>query len=159
MSRKDRSKSITPDQAALRMLASFLATLLLSGILIFGGAGQLNWTLGWFFLTAWTAPKLGFLILLRLLDPDLLIERATRHKNTQRYDRIILSIYFVFAFCTFIVGSPTADGRVLQQSAGVFHCCQPGWRSFLLVWSRFLHMDCSGIHHLHPGRQLGRPGD
>ena len=105
MSRKDRSKSITPDQAALRMLASFLITLLLSGILIFAGAGQLNWRLGWFFLTAWTMPKLGFLILLRLLDPDLLIERATRHKNTQRYDRIILSIYFVFAFCTFIVAS------------------------------------------------------
>ena len=105
MSRKDRSKSITPDQAALRMLASFLITLLLSGILIFAGAGQLNWRLGWVFLTAWIVPKLAFMIHLRLLDPGLLIERATRHKNAQRYDRIILPVYFVFAFCTFIVAS------------------------------------------------------
>jgi protein-S-isoprenylcysteine O-methyltransferase Ste14 len=87
------------------MLFSFLATLLLSGMLLFGGAGRLNWRLGWIFITAWILPKLGFLILLRLRDPDLLIERATRHKNTQPYDRIILPLYFVFAFCTFIVAS------------------------------------------------------
>ena len=105
MSREDENKSITPDQAALRILASFLATLLLSGFLIFGGAGHINWLLGWFFLTAWIVPKLAFLILLRLRDPDLLIERANRHTNTQPYDRIILPIYFVFAFGTFIVAS------------------------------------------------------
>jgi len=87
------------------MLASFLAALLLSAVLIFGGAGRLNWTLGWIFVAAWIVPKLAFLILLRLRDPDLLIERVTRHKNTQQYDRIILPIYFVFAFGTFVVAS------------------------------------------------------
>jgi len=87
------------------MLASFLAALLLSAVLIFGGAGRLNWSLGWIFVAAWIVPKLAFLILLRLRDPDLLIERVTRHKNTQQYDRIILPIYFVFAFGTFVVAS------------------------------------------------------
>jgi len=87
------------------MFISFLATLLLSGILIFGGAGRLNWTLGWVFVTAWIIPKLVFLVALRLKDPDLLVERATKHKNTQRYDKILLPIYFVFAFGTFIVAS------------------------------------------------------
>ncbi|MBN2117128.1 MAG: isoprenylcysteine carboxylmethyltransferase family protein [Anaerolineales bacterium] len=94
---------ITPNQAALRMLASFLVALLLSMVLLFAGAGRLDWTLGWSFVTAWIVPKLVFLILLRWRDPDLLVERATRHKNTQRYDRIILPIYFLFAFGTFIV--------------------------------------------------------
>jgi len=117
MSKENKSKIITPNQAAWRMLASFLATLLLSGILIFGSAGRLNWTLGWIFVTAWIVPKLVFLILLRWLDPDLLVERATRHKNTQRYDRIILPIYFVFAFGTFIVAG--LDGGRFRWSDDV----------------------------------------
>lgn len=105
MSQEIASRPISPNQAALRMLASFLAALLLSGVLIFGGAGRLDWILGWIFLTAWIVPKLVFLILLRWQDPDLLVERATRHKNTQPYERIILPIYFVFAFGTFMVAS------------------------------------------------------
>lgn len=105
MSEENTSTPITPNQAALKMLAGFIATLLLSAALIFAGAGRLNWTLGWIFVIAWIVPKLAFLALLRWRDPDLLIERATRHKNTQRYDRIILPVYFVFAFGTFIVAS------------------------------------------------------
>ena len=103
MSNETTSTPITPNQAVLRMLAGFLASLLLSMVLIFAGAGRLNWNLGWIFVTAWIIPKLAFLVFLRLFDPDLLVERATRHKNTQRYDRIILPIYFLFAFGTFIV--------------------------------------------------------
>jgi len=117
MSNETTSRPITPNQAALRMFASFLATLLLSAVLIFGGAGRLNWTLGWIFLTAWIVPKLAFLILLRWRDPELLIERATRHKNTQKYDRILLPAYFVFAFGTFIVAS--LDGGRFRWSGEV----------------------------------------
>lgn len=117
MSQGYENKPITPNQAALKMLAGFLATLLLSGFLLFGGAGRLNWTLGWIFLIAWIVPKLVFLVLLRWHDPELLIERATRHKNTQPYDRIILPIYFVFAFGTFIVAS--LDGGRFRWSEDV----------------------------------------
>lgn len=117
MSQENGTKSITPNQAALKMFVSFLATLLLSGALIFGSAGRLNWALGWIFVTAWIVPKLVFLILLRLRDPDLLIERVTRHKNTQCYDRILIPIYFVFAFGTFIVAS--LDGGRFRWSGDV----------------------------------------
>lgn len=117
MSQENTSSPLTPNQAALKMLVSFLASLLLSGVLIFGGAGRLNWTLGWIFVTAWIVPKLVFLILLRLRDPDLLIERVTRHKNTQPYDRIIVPIYFVFAFGTFVVAS--LDGGRFRWSGDV----------------------------------------
>jgi protein-S-isoprenylcysteine O-methyltransferase Ste14 len=117
MKNENTSAPITPNQAALRMFASFVATLLFSGILIFGGAGRLNWALGWIFVAAWIVPKLIFLVLLRWLDPDLLVERATRHKNAQPYDRIILPIYFVFAFSTFIVAS--LDGGRFRWSGDV----------------------------------------
>lgn len=99
------------------MLASFLAALLLSGVLIFGGAGRLHWTLGWIFVAAWIIPKLVFLIFLRWRDADLLVERATRHKNVQPYERIILPIYFVFAFGTFIVAG--LDGGRFRWSGDV----------------------------------------
>jgi protein-S-isoprenylcysteine O-methyltransferase Ste14 len=117
MSQGNTSKPITPNQAALRMFASFLAALLLSGVLIFGGAGRLNWTLGWVFVTAWVIPKLVFLILLYWRDPDLLVERATRHKDTQPYERIIMPLYFVFAFGTFVVAS--LDGGRFHWSSKV----------------------------------------
>ena len=117
MSQENGTKPITPNQAALKMFAGFLATLLLSGILIFGGAGRLNWTLGWVFITAWIIPKLVFLILLRLRDPDLLVERATRHKNAQQYDKILIPIYFAFAFGTFIVAG--LDGGRFRWSGDV----------------------------------------
>jgi protein-S-isoprenylcysteine O-methyltransferase Ste14 len=117
MSQEIASTSISPNQAALRMLVSFLAALLLSAVLVFGGAGRLDWTLGWFFLTAWIVPKLAFLFHLRLHDPDLLVERATRHKNTQPYERILLPLYFVFAFGTFIVAS--LDGGRFRWSGEV----------------------------------------
>jgi len=117
MSQEGETKPLSPNQAAVRMLASFLLTLFLSGVLLFGGAGRLNWALGWLFVTAWILPKLGFLVLLRLHDPDLLIERATRHENTQTYDRIILPIYFLFAFGTFIVAS--LDGGRFRWSGDV----------------------------------------
>lgn len=117
MSQENGIKSITPNQAAARMFLSFVVTLLLSGILIFGAAGRLNWMLGWVFVTAWIIPKLVFLIALRLKDPDLLVERSTRHKNTQRYDKILIPIYFVFAFSTFIVAG--LDGGRFRWSGDV----------------------------------------
>lgn len=117
MSQENQTKTLTPNQAAWRMLVSFLATLLLSGILIFGGAGRSDWTLGWVFITAWIIPKLVFLIVLWLKDPDLLVERAARHKNTQQYYRILLPIYFAFAFGTFIVAS--LDGGRFRWSGNV----------------------------------------
>ena len=117
MAQENEAKSITPNQAAWKMLASFLITLLLSGILIFGCAGRIDWPLGWLFVIAWIVPKVVFLVLLRLRDPDLLVERATRHKNTQRYDKFLLPIYFVFAFGTFIVAS--LDGGRFRWSGDV----------------------------------------
>jgi protein-S-isoprenylcysteine O-methyltransferase Ste14 len=114
MSDETTSTTITPNQAALKMLASFLYSWILTLVLLFGGAGHLNWAWGWIFALAWLIPKLVFFVFLRWRDPDLLVERATRHQNTQSYDKIILPLYFVFAFGTLLVAG--IDGGRFQWS-------------------------------------------
>lgn len=96
---------MTPNRALLKMLAGILASLLLVAVLLFAGAGRLDWALGWLFVAVWGLLKILFILLLRWHDPALLVERVTRHENTQQYDRLIVPVYFVFSFGTiFIAG-------------------------------------------------------
>lgn len=108
---------MTPNAAFLKTLAGLLVSTLAVGILLFGAAGRLDWALGWLFLAAWSLLKLVFLIILRWRDPALMVERATRHKNTQRYDRLILPVYFVLAFGTILLGG--LDGGRYHWSGNV----------------------------------------
>jgi protein-S-isoprenylcysteine O-methyltransferase Ste14 len=100
---KDTSKTMTPNAALLKTLGGILASLLFIAVLLFAGAGRLNWELGWLFVAVWGLLKIAFILLLRWHDPALLVERATRHENTQQYDRLIVPVYFVFAFGTILV--------------------------------------------------------
>jgi protein-S-isoprenylcysteine O-methyltransferase Ste14 len=70
---------------------------------LFAAAGRFDWGLGWLFFAAWGLLKLAFIFLLRWCDPALMVERATRHENTQRYDRLILPVYFLMAFGAILV--------------------------------------------------------
>jgi hypothetical protein len=88
------TKIITPNAAFVKMLTGLLASSLLTVALLFAAAGRLDWALGWLFIAAWSVLKLVFIILLRWRDPDLIVERVTRHENTKPYDRLILPIYF-----------------------------------------------------------------
>ncbi|OGN89606.1 MAG: hypothetical protein A2Y88_06740 [Chloroflexi bacterium RBG_13_48_10] len=87
----------------MKTLAGIFASSILIGVLLFVGAGRLNWMLGWLFLLVWLLLKVVFILLLRWHDPNLLVERATRHENTQRYDRLIVPVYFVLSFATILV--------------------------------------------------------
>jgi len=100
---KDPSKTVTPNSALLKTLAGILASTILIGVLLFAGAGRLNWKLGWLFVFVWVLLKIVFIFLLRWHDPALLVERATRHENTQQYERLIVPVYFVFSFGTILV--------------------------------------------------------
>src|SRR4030043_251065 len=100
---KDPSKTVTPNSALLKTLAGILASTILIGVLLFAGAGRLNWKLGWLFVLVWVLLKIVFIFLLRWHDPALLVERATRHENTQGYDRLIVPVYFIFSFGTILV--------------------------------------------------------
>lgn len=99
------TNTLNPNTAFVNMLAGLLAGTLLTAALLFIAAGRLDWLLGWLFVAAWGLLKLVFIILLRWRDPDLLVERATRHENTQAYERWIIPIYFVLAFGTIVVAA------------------------------------------------------
>jgi protein-S-isoprenylcysteine O-methyltransferase Ste14 len=102
-STKRINATLTPNSALVRTLVGILASLALIWILLFAGAGRLNWGLGWLFVAIWGITKVLFILLLRWHDPALLVERTTRHENTRRYDRLIIPVYFVFSFCTILV--------------------------------------------------------
>jgi len=108
---------MTANSAFIKMLISILAGTLLTAALIFISAGRLDWPLAWLFVLAWSLFKLTFTILLRWRNPALMVERATRHENTQAYDRWILPIYFVLAFGTIAVAG--LDGGRFGWSGGM----------------------------------------
>jgi len=117
MNGNDPSVHMTPDRALLKMTAGILVTWLIVGALLFGGAGRLDWGLGWLFFILWGLLKLVFIFLLRWHDPDLMVERITRHKNTQPYERWILPVYFLASFGTILVAG--LDGGRFQWSGEV----------------------------------------
>lgn len=95
--------TLSPNRALAKMIASWLAGTILTAVLLFSSAGRLDWILGWLFIAAWSLLKLVFIVYLRRHDPDLLVERVTRHENAKPYDRVIIPIYFVFAFGTIVI--------------------------------------------------------
>jgi protein-S-isoprenylcysteine O-methyltransferase Ste14 len=97
------STQLSPNVALFKMLAGLFISLVLIAALLFGGAARLNWNLGWMFVAVWGGLKLIFALLLRWHDPALLVERLTRHENTQAYDRVIVPVYFIFSFGTILV--------------------------------------------------------
>lgn len=99
------TRRLTPNAALMKMLAGFLVASFLMAAVLFGAAGRFNWALGWIFLAIWSIPKLIFIILLRWSDPDLMVERVTRHANTQRYDRLILPVYYGMSFSAILAGA------------------------------------------------------
>jgi len=114
---KDLSKTITPNAALFKTLSGILASLILIAVLLFAGAGRLNWELGWLFVVVWGLLKIVFILLLRWQDPELLVERATHHENTQQYDRWIVPVYFVFSFGTILVAG--LDGGRFRWSGEI----------------------------------------
>ena len=103
MNGSSQNKPLTPNAALAKMLASWLAGTILTAALIFIAAGRLDWPLAWLFVLAWSLFKVVFITLLRWRNPGLIVERATRHENTQPYDRWILPAYFVLAFGAIVV--------------------------------------------------------
>ncbi len=103
MAGKNRSSQNTPNFALLKMAAGVFVSWLVIGVLLFGGSGKFNWGLGWLFFVLWGVLKLAFILLLRWHDPELMVERVTKHENSQRYERLILPVYFLASYGTILV--------------------------------------------------------
>lgn len=103
MTGSSQTKPMTPNAAFIKMMISTPAAGLLTAALVFIAAGRLDWPLAWLFVLAWILLKVIFTSLLRWRNPDLIVERVTRHENARSYDRWILPVYFVLAFGTIVV--------------------------------------------------------
>ncbi len=114
MNGKDSSTDITLNTALVKMVIRILVSWLLIAVLLFLGAGRFDWGLGWLFFVIWGVLKLLFIFILRLTNPDLLVERTVRHENTQPYDRIIMPVYLIFSFGTILVAG--IDGGRFHRS-------------------------------------------
>lgn len=105
MASKEPSKELTPNAALFKMLVQIVFSWILIAILLFVGAGRIDWKLGWLFFIIWGVLKIVFILLLRWHDPDLLVERTLRHENTQSYDHILIPVYFLMSFGTIVVAA------------------------------------------------------
>ena len=83
------------NQAAVRLLFQMIAVGIFVSLLLFISAGRLNWIQGWVFVTLWFVSKLSYVALVAKYDPELTAERANRHKNTQTYDRVLMTAYIL----------------------------------------------------------------
>lgn len=110
----------SPRRMLVKTMLSTLISWLLVGLLVFGGAGRLDWGLGWLFVILWGGLKMVLLLALYRLDPALLVERATRHANTASYERWIIPLYLLLSFLTILVAA--VDGGRL------------GWSGVVPVW-------------------------
>lgn len=87
----------------LKMILQLTISSLFLAAILFLCAGRVDWPLAWAFIFVWLVTKWGYVIILGKRSPDLLLERAQRHKNRKRWDKFIQSLYIVFSFITFIV--------------------------------------------------------
>ena len=96
---------ITPGAVAGKELVRITAFWLLICALIFLPARRFDWVMGWVFAGLWLVPKLVYVFILLRRDPALLVERATRHKDTKQWDKIIIPVYLLQGLVTFLVAS------------------------------------------------------
>jgi protein-S-isoprenylcysteine O-methyltransferase Ste14 len=71
---------------------------IVNAILLFTGAGTLNWTWGWVFTIVYFLGWLGLNLFLLRVNPEVLNERGKRTRQltgTRRWDWVLLSIYVI----------------------------------------------------------------
>lgn len=106
--RNDKSSS-TPVQQPNRskaigrsVLFFFLSIPVLLAVL-FLPAGTFHWYRAWIFLSITLADVIVRIILLYNYNPELLLERQTRHKGTKAFDRVFQVLYTLSSFSIYVV--------------------------------------------------------
>lgn len=87
-------QSLTGDQkrGLLRWGIRESAGTIMVGLLLFLPAGTILWTAGWALVGVYAAWVTACAVLLIPRSPDLLIERASRRKDSRRWDMVVLSV-------------------------------------------------------------------
>jgi protein-S-isoprenylcysteine O-methyltransferase Ste14 len=95
------------DPAKTRRISALLGCVIyvvINALLLFGSAGTLDWPMAWAFIVVSLAV---FVVQIQRSSPDLLEDRTRRHKDSKRWDRVLISIITVICFSTLIVAGLT----------------------------------------------------
>lgn len=124
---------MTSKQALLRMILSTTIGGILLTALLFGAAGRLDWFAGWVETVLWFGLKYIYGALLYKINPDLLVERAQSHREeTPRWEKIIIRLYFVFAFAFFPVAGYQA-GRMGTMNSVPLWLLGVSWVGYIIL--------------------------
>jgi protein-S-isoprenylcysteine O-methyltransferase Ste14 len=93
-----------PDKARITALAGCVIYMASNALLLFGSAGTLDWPMAWAFIVVSLAV---FVVQIQRSSPDLLEDRSRRHKDSKRWDRVLVSIITAISFSTLIVSGLT----------------------------------------------------
>lgn len=123
--------------STLKIILKWGITVAVFASVLFGSAGRLDLPMVWAYLCIFAGLLLAFAIITSRKDPDLLQERRRAGEGAKTWDRVLLAIYGVLFFATWIVAgvdvgrfhwSDTVPLRL--QIAGLAACTV----AFGLVW-------------------------
>lgn len=114
-----------------RFLIKAFVGLLITAAILFIPAGRLDWTMGWVYIGAYLLGQGGIAL---VVDPELLAERETRHKDVKKWDEIVVSLYGLASALAapLIAGLGVRRGWMPQLPLVVQVC---GIVLFLLGWA------------------------
>ncbi len=91
-----------PPRKAPRRSTRIIQVIVFTGLWVgalFGSAGRWDWTRGWIFTALYSAGMAGIGIAAHRRNPTIIAARARwRHKDTKRFDRIFIAIYFPLTY-------------------------------------------------------------
>lgn len=89
------SEPTSSDRAAIaRGFLSLLVTIVVMAVLLFGGAGTLNWPLGWWFIVAFVGCVLIAMAIIWRANPELFTARSRVQPGTKTWDYVFLALVF-----------------------------------------------------------------
>jgi len=145
---------------------------LFAGVL-FGSAGRLDLPMVWVYLCTYSAFLLVFAVVMSRKNPGLLEERRRARAGTKKWDRVLLAIYGVLFFATWIVAGVDV-GRfhwsdtvpLGLQIVGLVTCTASFGLTWWAIWvntffSRVVRIQEDRGHHVvtsGPYRYVRHPG-
>jgi len=135
------------DKYGINAIARHMATSIFMSVLLFIGAGSLNWTWGWLFSIVYFLGWMGLNIALVRWNPELLNERGKRTndmKGTKTWDWVLLILYSLLLLIQPLVagldwrnGWSAAASTVLYITGNVLALAALALLAWSMVCNRF----------------------
>ena len=80
------------DSRMTRVVVLTAVYIVITGGILFGAAGRLDWAMGWTFLCIWTAATVTILV---FADREMLLVRAGKEKGAKKWDLFLAGLSFL----------------------------------------------------------------